>query len=538
MTRYRHYLLMVAACATLFCFTNEAEAQSWPPLLQPSSVEKSTTEDVAVLVGIEDYAFLPDVEGAGSNLVEWERFLRQDLGLKKVLVLRDENATREEILAMADRAVGETSGAGKLWFVFIGHGAPSVTSGEPLIVGVDGQRTPNSIATRGVSQKELMERLEAGEQHETIALFDACFSGRTPDGDELVEGVQPVMPTATFEAPGRTTLMTASSGDQVAGRLPGTSRPAFSYLVLGGLRGWADDGDGVVTASEAVEFARVELLGVPGRKQTPQLVGDADTALTIGASEARPTVLSAGSTGALVSSSTPSESTDPAASAASGSPSASDGQVADSTSTSDELAVEQTGEFNFPFMARLSAGTSGVPQAPAESFGVELGAGYKFDGPSAYEWRVISSVRMSGFHPHRAGDEVQVEYDGAEALVRLEETDSPVRSDELLLAATLGPGFAWRDGIKNGLPTHLVSMDVFALGGLLPNYCRDESFYQPTELGAERDIRCRSGDYYTMGVGARVGYTWKFLDAGFSVLYTFATDDLIFTSTVGFAIDP
>ncbi|MFA6315935.1 MAG: SUMF1/EgtB/PvdO family nonheme iron enzyme [Elusimicrobiota bacterium] len=37
-------------------------------------------------------------------------------------------------------------------------------------------------------------------------------------------------------------VLTAAKADQFAGSLPGTKRPAFSYLVLGGLRGWAAEG--------------------------------------------------------------------------------------------------------------------------------------------------------------------------------------------------------------------------------------------------------------------------------------------------------
>ena len=54
-------------------------------------------------------------------------------------------------------------------------------------------------------------------------------------------------------APTNVTVLTAATADQVAGPLPGAARPAFSYLVLGGLRGWADsDHNGRVTAGETV----------------------------------------------------------------------------------------------------------------------------------------------------------------------------------------------------------------------------------------------------------------------------------------------
>jgi formylglycine-generating enzyme required for sulfatase activity len=54
-----------------------------------------------------------------------------------------------------------------------------------------------------------------------------------------------------------TTTTVLAASDTFAGPLPGAGRPAFSYLLLGGLRGWADgNADHVVDADEALAFAR------------------------------------------------------------------------------------------------------------------------------------------------------------------------------------------------------------------------------------------------------------------------------------------
>ena len=69
--------------------------------------------------------------------------------------------------------------------------------------------------------------------------------------------------------------MTAAASNEFAGPLPGAGRPAFSYLVLGGLRGWADaDGDGAVTGKELSEYAaKVMRAVVQDRTQTPSVEG-------------------------------------------------------------------------------------------------------------------------------------------------------------------------------------------------------------------------------------------------------------------------
>lgn len=64
--------------------------------------------------------------------------------------------------------------------------------------------------------------------------------------------------------------------DEYAGPLPGAERPAFSYLALGSLRGWADnDGDGTVTAQEVRDYSQyvLQYFLAGERSQQPMLAG-------------------------------------------------------------------------------------------------------------------------------------------------------------------------------------------------------------------------------------------------------------------------
>ena len=92
--------------------------------------------------------------------------------------------------------------------------------------------------------------------------------------------VQPLR-VSTFAVPKRAVLLSGARSDQSAGSLPGAARPAFSYLVLGALRGWADgDGDGSVSASEVLGYASKAMgATMPVRKQTPELAGNSNVVL-------------------------------------------------------------------------------------------------------------------------------------------------------------------------------------------------------------------------------------------------------------------
>lgn len=268
--------------------TATGQATTYPDLnqVEPTGV---SSKDVAVIIAIEDYAFLPDVPGAVDNANAWENYLRKSKGFGEVFVLTDKQAPIEEIKRFTDQAVAAAPAGGQLWFVFIGHGAALKDGSDGALIGMDAQQTIESIGSRSLPRKELLASLNKGKQAQTVVVLDTCFSGRGPGGELLAEGTQPVIPVANEPTvDGGTVVMSAAGNDEVAGQLPGSARPAFSYLLLGALRGWADDGDGNVTAEEAISWTKQQLRHVKGRQQTPGLDGGTGLTLAMNATEADP----------------------------------------------------------------------------------------------------------------------------------------------------------------------------------------------------------------------------------------------------------
>lgn len=249
---------------------------SWPALVPPPPGPADGEHDVAIVVSIEDYAFLEDVPGAHANARAWVQWLTRTRGVPHVRTLRDDQATREAILETLEDAQARRGPEGTLWVVFIGHGAPG---GQ--LLGVDAQATPASVRHRSLPARAL--QVDGG-----VAVVDACFAA--PAG---LDGLQPAVPSWAVARlppeparPRRSprpapaprpegTLLAAAGPAQWAGPLPGADRPAFSYLVLGALRGWGDlDGDGEVTSTEAVAWAdRVLFEEATDRRQTPEHLG-------------------------------------------------------------------------------------------------------------------------------------------------------------------------------------------------------------------------------------------------------------------------
>jgi hypothetical protein len=291
----RHLWLLVALWLSLPGLAQAQGLARWPSPLPSPPAQGGGEGDAAVLVGIEDYAFAPDIPGAQETIHDWYGWLRQARGVprERIILLRDQEATADEMREALREAGSQVSAGGTLWFVFIGHGAPGQDGQDGVLVGADAQRQARNLYARSLSRRWLLDALAQGPQARSVALLDACFSGRAGSGEELVPGLQPLIPQREGEASqeGKVLVLSAGRGEDFAGALPGTRRPAFSYLTLGALRGWADeDGDGAVTAQEALDYSREALrLTLRDRKQVPQRVqGDAAQVLSRGELEAGP----------------------------------------------------------------------------------------------------------------------------------------------------------------------------------------------------------------------------------------------------------
>ena len=259
-----------------------ALASEWPDLSTPADAgrQRNSANDAALIVAIGDYAGLPDIPGAVQNGRDWHQYFSDSLQIPpaQMVLLTDGNAIDEQILKSA-REVAEKAGeGGRVWVVFIGHGA--VTREGSVLVAWDAQANPDSISLRSVRQQALLEVVSQGRQAETLMVLDACFSGKDNHGKELLAGLQFMIPPDP--PPSTATVLTAAGANEFAGALPGEARPAFSYLVLGALRGWGDaNGDGAVTALEASEYAKSTLATtVHGRTQTPEVSGNMEAVLS------------------------------------------------------------------------------------------------------------------------------------------------------------------------------------------------------------------------------------------------------------------
>ena len=272
----------VSVCGDLWA---QSASALWPDLTSPAATTGGGEKDAALIVAVGDYAFVPDIPGAEDNALAWSLYLSKTRGVPWVKVLVNQQGTREKVWKHLEQAARAVQPGGTLWFVFIGHGAPSRDGTDGMLVGVDAQQDVEGLYARSLSRSSVLGRLQSGAAGRVVAVLDTCFSGQTAQG-ALIEGLQPLVPVLGDSKRSRSLIVfTASDANQFAGPLPHARRPAFSYLLLGALRGWGDtDGDGVVTVSEGWGYTRGALDRLlVGRSQSPQLwSGDPDVPLVRG----------------------------------------------------------------------------------------------------------------------------------------------------------------------------------------------------------------------------------------------------------------
>ena len=250
----------------------------WPDLSVPVQTPSDPSNDAALVIGIDRYDALPRVMGAADSARDWEKYFLfgRRVPPARVRLLTDQDATVESMTARAKELSASIPAGGTLFVVFIGHGAAGAPGKSGRLLGSDVRATEGSFASRSVEYEDLVAATADGGQARTVMVLDACFSGIASDGKMLLPNVQAVVASKLITAP-KLTVFSAGQASEYAGALPGSQRPALSYLVLGALRGWADaDGDGAVTAAEVHEYASLVLRSLPNNhEQHPQLSSDA-----------------------------------------------------------------------------------------------------------------------------------------------------------------------------------------------------------------------------------------------------------------------
>jgi hypothetical protein len=271
----------------LLALLGAALAAEPPSVDEPLRTGTTTSADAAIVVGNEDYASLPDVPYAARDAQVFYDWLVYTRGLPPdqahLLVNGSHAAIRESIKS----AAAEVKAGGTLWIYFAGHGTavPTGSDGETerALVGKSAEADARTFVDFTLSLSEVEDIAVTSKAAEVVIVLDACYVNATRSGEALVAG-RPMVPVYALQSRDRVTVWSGASPSEVAGAYEPARHGLFTYLLVGGLRGWADGElgavDGAVSSDELKAWTSRSVRQVGQNSQTPELVGGPRKALT------------------------------------------------------------------------------------------------------------------------------------------------------------------------------------------------------------------------------------------------------------------
>lgn len=231
-----------------------APALAWAlPDLPPVPRLDRHAEDVALVVGNTRYAWLPqepwatrDAEAVREHLV-----FTHGLPTSRVLTVRD--GTLRELDRAADDILDKADPEGTLWIYLAGHGHLADLDGRRLLLGIDAK--PGRPDDGGLDLDAFLVDASLAARR-VVVIADVGFAGASRDGEAVLPDVRDRRFATLADLPPNVVLWSAARPDQRPTALDEVRHGAFTWLVLGALRGWADGAadrprDGVVTLAEA-----------------------------------------------------------------------------------------------------------------------------------------------------------------------------------------------------------------------------------------------------------------------------------------------
>jgi len=255
--------------------------------LNPANIKPQPARDaVAIIIGIQNYKLIPKAEFANQDAQVFYDYASRALGIQQgnIKLLVDDDADVSGIYKAFQNWLPLKVRKGKtdVYVFYSGHGLPSADGKSLYFLPVGADR--DLIAKTAISQKEIVDALKAAQPKSVTMFIDSCYSGQIRTGETLLASARPVVLTVRETAyPPEFTVITASASDQIASSSPDLKHGIFSYYLMKGLEGEADENkDGTITIGKLQSYLaeRVPRFAMTmSRKQEPQLTGDVNRVL-------------------------------------------------------------------------------------------------------------------------------------------------------------------------------------------------------------------------------------------------------------------
>lgn len=239
-----------------YTVNREGVAKNTPlPELDPTKINPSVRRDaVAIVIGAEQYEFLPRADFADNDARSFYDYANRALGVprEKIKLLSGFSAKRSDILLAIRNWLGAeiVSGKTEVFIFYSGHGLSSPDGKKRYFLPVDANI--DLLEDTAIAHDQLLKIVNFHNPKAITMMVDSCYSGTSRSGGALLASVRPVaIHSEVDNLPTNTTLISSSSGSQISASSVEIGHGLFSYFVMKGLEGEADSNkDQKITAQE------------------------------------------------------------------------------------------------------------------------------------------------------------------------------------------------------------------------------------------------------------------------------------------------
>ncbi len=246
----------------------------------PKARYKTYPDDWGIIIGIQEYSNLPDVDYARKDAIVVKEYFNKIIGIPEnnIILLIDTYATKSKIESyLKDYLPRNVQKNSTVYVYFAGHGIPDKENGEPYLMPHDGDT--RFISRTGYKLQSLYEDLENINVQQSYVFLDACFSGfASRTAEFLAKKVRPALihvKDVNLQAD-NIIVFSAAKSDQLSNAHPETEHGLFTYYLLRAIRGEADtNSDNWVSVKEAHDYVRNHVETVSrriGTEQTPTIM--------------------------------------------------------------------------------------------------------------------------------------------------------------------------------------------------------------------------------------------------------------------------
>jgi len=186
---------------------------------------------------------------------------------KQIVLLVDENARKESVMASLQRVSDTISSDDTLFFFYSSHGAGD-DAGKTYFITFD--TVIDDLATTALPMQELKNAVQKIKCRDIVMMIDTCHSGGAKSlGRQDEKAFDKLVRTADRGT--RVAILTSSRTHEISIESDRWKHGAFTYFMLEGLSGSSDNfpRDGHVSVTELFDYVMVAVPRATDRAQHP-----------------------------------------------------------------------------------------------------------------------------------------------------------------------------------------------------------------------------------------------------------------------------